>query len=574
MRRERDCQNGIAGLQPPRLRVGGQLFSVLKLLGPMIFDLIRKRNGNWKDDMLSGLTVALALVPEAIAFSFIAGVGPLVGLWAAVFMGLITSAFGGRPGMISGSTGAIAIVVAVVVRVGNEHGMAIGVRDLGIQYLFAVMMIAGLIQFLFGVLRLGRFIRLVPHPVMMGFVNGLAIVILIGQFGFFKMPLMEDGVAVMENGRKVMTWMDQDRIMVMGTLAFLTMAIIHFLPKLTNAVPSILVAILVVGGISYSGVVDTKTISDVLYEGWDSRELSASLPVISLPTDIPWQKEGVLFLIIGTAFSAAMVGIIESLMTLQLIDDMTETRGSGNRECLAQGGANLLSGLFGGMGGCAMIGQSLINIKSGGRGRWSGIVAALTLALFILIGADLIVEIPVAALVGVMIMVVIGTFEWSTLKTWGKVPLHDIFVIVAVTLITVFLHNLALAVLTGVVLSALVFAWESAKHVRLRRDDSQEGIRIYNLHGVLYFGSVREFSERLVPSNDPDEVIIDFKEARVADFSSLEALNALTERYKTAGKRIRLRHLSPSCAKLIDSASALVSVEMADDDPHYEPANF
>jgi SulP family sulfate permease len=551
-----------------------RFFSVLKLPLSMIFDLLRKRNGNWKDDTLSGLTVALALVPEAIAFSFIAGVGPLVGLWAAVFMGLITSAFGGRPGMISGSTGAIAIVVAVVVRVGNEHGMEMGVQDLGIQYLFAVIMIAGVIQVLFGVLRLGRFIRLVPHPVMMGFVNGLAIVILIGQFGFFKAPLMEDGVAVMENGRKVMTWMDQEKIMVMGILALLTMAIIHFFPKLTNAVPSILIAILVVGGISYSGIVDTKTISDVLYEGWDSRELSASLPVLSLPTDIPWQKEGVLFLIIGTAFSAAMVGIIESLMTLQLIDDMTETRGFGNRECLAQGGANFLSGIFGGMGGCAMIGQSLINIKSGGRGRWSGIVAAFTLALFILIGADLIVEIPVAALVGVMFMVVIGTFEWATLKTWGKVPFHDIFVIVAVTLITVFLHNLALAVLTGVVLSALVFAWESAKHVRLRRDDSKEGVRIYNLQGVLYFGSVREFSERLVPSNDPDEVIIDFKEARVADFSSLEALNALTGRYKMAGKRIRLRHLSPSCAKLIDSASALVSVEMADDDPHYEPANF
>lgn len=540
----------------------------------MIFDLIRKRNGNWKDDTLSGLTVALALVPEAIVFSFIAGVGPLVGLWAAVFMGLITSAFGGRPGMISGSTGAIAIVVAVVVRVGNEHGMAIGVEDLGLQYLFAVIMIAGLIQILFGLLRLGRFIRLVPHPVMMGFVNGLAIVILIGQFGFFKAPLMEDGVAVIENGRKVMTWMDQGKIMVMGGLALLTMTIIHFLPKVTNAVPSILVAILVVGGISYSGVVDTKTISDVLYEGWDSRELSDSLPVFSMPTDIPWQKDGVLLLIIGTAFSAAMVGIIESLMTLQLIDDMTETRGFGNRECLAQGSANFLSGIFGGMGGCAMIGQSLINIKSRGRGRWSGIVAALTLALFILIGGDLIVEIPVAALVGVMFMVVIGTFEWATLKTWGKVPFHDIFVIVAVTLITVFLHNLALAVLTGVILSALVFAWESAKHVRLRRDDSQQGVRIYNLHGVLYFGSVREFSERLIPSNDPDEVIIDFKEARVADFSSLEALNALTERYKTAGKSIRLRHLSPSCAKMINSASALVSVEMADDDPHYEPANL
>lgn len=540
----------------------------------MIFNLFKKQNGNWKDDTLSGLTVALALVPEAIAFSFIAGVGPLVGLWAAVFMGLITSAFGGRPGMISGSTGAIAIVVAIVVRVGNEHGKEIGVTDLGIQYLLAVIMIAGIIQILFGLARLGRFIRLVPHPVMMGFVNGLAIVILIGQFGFFKEPLMEGGVAVLENGQKVMTWMDTNDIMKMGGLALITMTIIHFLPKLTSAVPSILVAILVVGGISYSGLIDTKTISDVLFEGWGSRELSASFPELSLPTDIPWKREGVALLIIGTAFSAAMVGIIESLMTLQLIDDLTETRGSGNRESLAQGAANFLSGLFGGMGGCAMIGQSLINIKSGGRGRWSGIVAALTLAIFILIGGPLIVNIPVAALVGVMFMVVIGTFEWSTLKTFGRVPLSEIFVIGAVTLITVFMHNLALAVLTGVILSALVFAWESAKHVRLRRDDSQEGVRIYNLQGVLYFGSVREFGERLNPAADPDEVIIDFKEARVADFSSLEALNAITERYKIAGKRIRLRHLSHACAKMIDSADELVTVEVADDDPHYEPANI
>lgn len=540
----------------------------------MIFDLIRKRNGNWKDDTLSGLTVALALVPEAIAFSFIAGVGPLVGLWAAVFMGLITSAFGGRPGMISGSTGAIAIVVAVVVREGNAHGLELGVEDLGIQYLFAVIMIAGLIQILFGLARLGRFIRLVPHPVMMGFVNGLAIVILIGQFGFFKTPMIVDGAPVIENGQKVMTWMNQSNLMVMGGLALLTMAIIQFLPKLTSAVPSILVAILVVGGISFSGVIETKTISDVLFEGWGSRELSASLPVLSLPTDIPWGQKGVALLIIGTAFSAAMVGIIESLMTLQLIDDMTETRGSGNRECLAQGGANFLSGMFGGMGGCAMIGQSLINIKSGGRGRWSGIVAALTLAIFILVGGPLIVNIPVAALVGVMFMVVIGTFEWSTLKTFGRVPLSEIFVIVAVTLITVFMHNLALAVLTGVILSALVFAWESAKHVRLRRDDSQEGVRIYNLQGVLYFGSVREFAERLIPANDPEEVIIDFKEARVADFSSLEALNGVTERYKAAGKRIRLRHLSPACAKMIVSADAFVTVEVADDDPLYVPASL
>jgi len=540
----------------------------------MFFDLIRKRNGNWKDDTLSGLTVALALVPEAIAFSFIAGVGPLVGLWAAVFMGFITSSFGGRPGMISGSTGAIAIVVAVVVRVGNEHGQELGLEEqnLGLQYLFAVMMIAGGIQVLFGLARLGRFIRLVPHPVMMGFVNGLAIVILMGQFDFFKMPNPDYDPTVLGSEKRI--WMEQSGLITMGLLAALTMLIIHFFPKLTNAVPSILVAILVVGGISALGFFETKTIADVLYEGWGTRELSDSLPVLSLPTDIPWGKEGVALLIIGTAFSAAMVGIIESLMTLQLIDDMTETRGFGNRECLAQGGANFLSGLFGGMGGCAMIGQSLINIKSGGRGRWSGIVAALVLALFILVAGPLIVQIPVAALVGVMFMVVIGTFEWATLKTWGRVPSHDVFVIVAVTLITVFMHNLALAVLTGVILSALVFAWESAKHVRLRRDDRQEGVRIYNLQGVLYFGSVREFSERLVPSNDPDEVIIDFKDARVADFSSLEALNVITERYRGAGKRIRLRHLSPACVKMIDSASELVEVEVTDDDPHYEPARM
>ena len=538
----------------------------------MIFNLIRKRNGNWKDDTLSGLTVALALVPEAIAFSFIAGVGPLVGLWAAVFMGLVTSGFGGRPGMISGSTGAIAIVVAVVVRIGNEHGAGLGIERLGEQYLFAVMMIAGLIQALVGVARLGRFIRLVPHPVMMGFVNGLAIVILMGQFDFFKMPNPEYDPEVVGSVKRI--WMDQGGLISMGLLAALTMAIIQFFPKITKSVPSILVAILVVGGISSLGFFEAKTIADVLFEGSGSRELSSELPSLSWPGDIPWGQEGVMILIVGTAFSAAMVGIIESLMTLQLIDDMTETRGSGNRECLAQGGANFLSGLFGGMGGCAMIGQSLINIKSGGRGRWSGIVAALTLAIFILIGGPVIVKIPIAALVGVMFMVVIGTFEWATLKTWGRVPFHDIFVILAVTLITVFMHNLALAVFTGVILSALVFAWESAKHVRLRRDDSQEGVRIYNLQGVLYFGSVREFGERLIPSNDPDEVIIDFKDARVADFSSLEALNAITERYAAAGKRMRLRHLSPACQKMIKNAGGLVEVEVADDDPHYEPARI
>ncbi|MGC6427547.1 MAG: SulP family inorganic anion transporter [Akkermansiaceae bacterium] len=538
----------------------------------MILDLIRKRNGNWKDDTLSGLTVALALVPEAIAFSFLAGVDPLVGLWAAVFMGFITASVGGRPGMISGATGAIAIVAGKVVEAGNARGAEVGISDLGMQYLFATIMIAGVIQILFGVAKLGRFIRLVPHPVMIGFVNGLAIVILIGQFGFFKMPNPAFDPSNADSTAQI--WMERGDIMVMGIIAAVTMAIIFFLPKFTNAAPSILVAILVTGCASFFGLFDTKTISDVLYEGWKIKELSNDLPIPALPTDIEWRGDGVLLLILGTAFSVAMVGIIESLMTMQLIDDMTETRGQGNRECLAQGSANFLSGLFGGMGGCAMIGQSLINIKSGGRGRWSGIVAALTLAIFIVVGGPVIIQIPVAALVGVMFMVVIGTFEWSSLKTFGKVPFSEIIVIVAVTVITVLTDNLAIAVFTGVILSALVFAWESAKHVRLRRDDSQEGVRIYNLQGVLYFGSVREFAERLVPANDPGEVIIDFKDARVADFSSLEALNGVAARYKNAGKRIRLRHLSPACAKMIDQADAFVTVEVAEDDPHYEPANL
>ncbi|MGJ8695061.1 MAG: SulP family inorganic anion transporter [Verrucomicrobiaceae bacterium] len=537
----------------------------------MIFNLIKKQNGNWKDDTLSGLTVALALVPEAIAFSFIAGVDPLVGLWAAVFMGFITSSFGGRPGMISGATGAIAVVVGKVVEIGNVAGLERGVEDLGLQYLFMTLMVAGVIQILFGIGKLGRFIRLVPHPVMMGFVNGLAIVILMSQFDSFKMPNPDFDPEIVGSLKRI--WMEQNAIVMMGVLAAITMAIIQFLPKLTNVVPSILVAILVVGGASYFGLFETKTIEDVLKNGGGDGTLKGSFPLPAWPSDIIWNKETTLLIVI-TAFSAAMVGIIESLMTLQLIDDMTETRGKGNKECLAQGSANFLSGLFGGMGGCAMIGQSLINIKSGGRGRWSGIVAALALAIFIMVGGPVIVHIPVAALVGVMFMVVIGTFEWSTLKTWGRVPLSEIFVILAVTLITVFMHNLALAVFVGVILSALVFAWESAKHVRMRRDDSQEGVRIYNLQGVLYFGSVREFAERLVPSNDPDEVIIDFKDARVADFSSLEALNGLTERYKNAGKRVRLRHLSPACQKMINTADSFVTVEVAEDDPHYEPANI
>ncbi len=525
----------------------------------MIFNLFVKKNGNWKDDSLSGLTVALALVPEAIAFSFIAGVDPIVGLWSAVFLGLITSAFGGRPGMISGATGAIAVVVAKVVEIGNATGLEQGVDNLGMQYLVATLVLAGVIQALVAVLKLGRFIRLVPHPVMMGFVNGLAILILLAQFDSFRAV---DG-----------SWLPSLQLMVMGGLALFTMAVIQFFPKITQAIPSILVAILVVTLLSFFNLVDTKTVGDVLFEGTGSAQLSGLLPMLAWPQDIIWNRETML-LIGGVAATAAMVGLIESLMTLQLIDDLTETRGQGNRECFAQGSANVLSGLFGGMGGCAMIGQSLINIKSGGRGRTSGLVAAGALMVLIMVGGPVITSIPIAALVGVMFMVVIGTFEWATFSTVGKVPASEILVIVVVTLITVVMHNLALAVLVGVIVSALVFAWESAQHVYLNPHDTAEGERIYNLQGVLYFGSVREFSERMSPATDPDDVIIDFKEARVADYSSMEALNALTERYRVAGKRLRLRHLSPECRKLITTAGHLIVIEEAEDDPHYSLARL
>jgi sulfate permease, SulP family len=518
-----------------------------------MFELFTKKRGNWKDDILSGLTVGLALVPEAIAFSFVIGVPPLVGLWAAVFMGFITSAFGGRPGMISGATGAVVVVLGKALTHGNLQG-----EGLGMQFLFASVMLAGVLQILFGLAKLGRFIRLVPHPVMMGFVNGLAILIFGSQLQSFKDTAGH--------------WLPAPQLTVMGGLVLLTMLIIHFLPKLTRAVPSSLVAIVSVGLISFFWV-DTKTVADVLFEGTGSSVLSGSFPLPALPTDIVWTWAN--FKVIATVgLTVAMVGIIESLMTLQLVDDLTETRGRGDRECLAQGGANILSGLFGGMGGCAMIGQSLINIKSGGRGRTSGIVAAVALAFFIMVGGPVIGRIPVAALVGVMFMVVIGTFEWATFSTFGRVPASEIVVILVVTLITMFLHNLALAVFAGVIVSALVFAWESARHVRIHPSDAESGVRIYDVQGLLFFGSVREFSESFAPQTDPEEVIIDFKHARVCDFSSMEALNTMTERYKNAGKRVRLRHLSPECRRLLKTAEPLVVVEVAEDDPHYMPARI
>lgn len=526
-----------------------------------MFHLFTKKNGNLKDDSLSGLTVALALVPEAIAFSFIAGVNPLIGLWAAVFMGFITATCGGRPGMISGATGAIAVVAGKAVQYGDQLG-----DGLGLQFLFAVIMVAGVIQVTFGLLKLGRFIRLVPHPVMIGFVNGLAIVICMGQFGFFKKFSHLD-----DQGNRVMEWMQGSQLGILIGLIVLTMAIIHFFPKLTKVLPSTLAAIIVVGVIA-AFLPDARTIENVLRDGGGDGTLSGSFPVPTWPSDIAWAEHWPF--ILKTAFIVAMVGIIESLMTLQLIDEITETRGQGNRECVAQGGANFLSGLFGGMGGCAMIGQSLINIKSGGRGRTSGIVAAVSLALFIMVGGPIIVQIPIAALVGVMFMVVIGTFEWSTFKSFGKVAPSEMFIIITVTLVTAILHDLALAVFVGVILSALVFAWESSKHITVTMHKDQAEERIYGVEGLLYFGSVREFSDKFQARSDVPNIVIDFEEARVCDLSGLEAINALGERYRNAGKTLHVRHLSPDCRQMLKKAGTLVNIEVLPDDPHYSVARI
>ncbi len=525
----------------------------------MFSDFFRKKNGNWKDDTLSGLTVALALVPEAIAFSFLAGVSPVIGLWSAVFVGFITASLGGRPGMISGATGAIAIVAAKAVDLGEQAGG----EEMGLKYLFVTLVLAGIIQFGAGLLKLGRFIRLVPHPVMIGFVNGLAIVIAVGQLGFFQ-----KFVGMNEEGTRMMDWLQGPQLALMIGLVIASMAIIHFLPKLTKAVPSALAAIILIGTLGYFGVFDARTIADVLRDGGGDGTLSNAFPMPANFAGIPWDW-AFFKSILPIALTIALVGLIESLMTLQLIDEMTETRGHGNRECLAQGGANVLSGLFGGMGGCAMIGQSLINIRSGGRGRTSGIVAALALAVFVLFAGPVIVQIPIAALVGVMFMVVIGTFEWSSLRTFGKVPASEILVIVAVTLVTVFMHNLALAVFVGVILSALVFAWESSRHVHVEVVSESEDEKLYSLEGLLYFGSVRDFADHFQARSDVPSIVIDFARARVCDLSGIEAINALTERYRKAGKRLRLRHLSKDCARMLERADALIDIEVAEDDPDY-----
>ena len=502
-----------------------------------------------KNDVLSGLTVALALVPEAVAFAFVAGVEPMVGLYGAFMMGIITALFGGRPGMISGATGAMAVVMVALVA---QHG---------IEYLFAAVLLTGLIQISAGVLRLGKFIRLVPYPVMLGFVNGLAIVIFLAQLQQFQV--------VGENGE--LGWMSGQPLAIMIGLIALTMAIIHFLPKLTVAVPASLAAIVVVTLLVIGLDLDSRSVVDVLRElsGNAQATLAGGLPSFHIPlVPLTWET---LQIILPFSIILAGVGLIESLLTLNLIDELTETRGRGNKECVGQGLGNTVNGLFGGMGGCAMIGQSMININSGGKGRLSGISAALFLLGFILFASDLIEMIPVAALVGVMFIVVVGTFEWSTFRMFGKVPKADMFTAVLVAVVTV-LTDLAIAVIVGVIVSALVFAWEHAKQMGAKAHINDQGTKVYELSGPLFFGSVHAFSELFDPRNDPDDVVIDFYDSRVADHSGIEAIDALAERYQRAGKTLHLKHLSEECQRLLDSAGSLVEVNRLED-PVYHVAD-
>lgn len=514
-----------------------------------LFDFSQKVN--YKTEILSGLTVSLALVPEAVAFAMIAGFSPLIGLYAAFMVGLITSIFGGRPGMISGATGAVAVIFGGLVHELEVLGITNEVEIL--PYVFATVILAGVMQILFGVLRLGKFIRLVPHSVMFGFVNGLAIIIFTAQFSSFY-----------KGGNHDLGLLETGPFMVMLGLVLLTMLIIWGLPKLTKAVPSSLAAILVVTAIVIGFDINTLTIAETLREG---QSIKGGFPPFTLGS-IPVSME-TFWLVLPYAAIFAGVGLIESLLTLNLVDEITQTRGRSNKEAVAQGTANILSGMFSGMGGCAMIGQSLINTSNGARARLSGIVAAVMLLVFIMFGSSLIEKLPMASLVGLMFMVAIGTFEWASFKVFNKMPKSDIFVMLVVTLVTVFLHNLALAVLIGVIISALVFAWDNAKRIRARKSMDDDGVKHYEIYGPLFFGSIAVFNEKFDVQNDPEEVIIDFQESRIVDMSAIEALNKLTERYKTAGKHVHLKHLSADCRKLLKNAEAVIDVNVMED-PTYK----
>jgi SulP family sulfate permease len=501
--------------------------------------------GRLRIELLSGLTVALALVPEAVAFAFVAGVHPLVGLYAAFMVGLITAVLGGRPGMISGATGALAVVMVALVA---KHG---------VEYLFATVVLMGLIQIFAGIMRWGKFIRLVPHPVMLGFVNGLAIVIFLAQLTQFKVPGTAEATGHGTSGGE---WLTGIPLYTMLGLVALTMAVIWVMPRITRVIPAPLAGIVVVAAVVIGFGIDVPRVGDLA-------SIQGGLPPFHIPA-VPLNLE-TLEIILPYAVILAAIGLIESLLTLNLVGEMTGQRGGASQECVAQGVANTVTGFFGGMGGCAMIGQSMINVKSGGRTRIAGIAAALFLLSFILFASPLIEQIPLAALVGVMFMVVIGTFAWNSVRILTRVPRIDAFVILLVTAVTV-VEDLAVAVVVGVIVSALAYAWGNATRIRAQTHITPEGAKVYRVQGPLFFGSSDGFAELFDVSGDPSKVIVDFADSRVADQSALQAIEAVAGKYEAAGKSLQLRHLSRDCHRLLKRAGHLM-VD-SDDDPDYEIA--
>lgn len=488
---------------------------------------------NYKNEVLAGLTVAMTMMPESLSFAILAGFPPLVGLYAAFIMGLVTSVFGGRPGLVSGGAGATVVVLMALMK---SHGL---------EYVFAAVALAGAVQIIVGIFKLGKFIRLVPQPVMYGFVNGLAVIIFMAQLQQFK---------TIVNGHE--TWLSGTPLLIMGGLVALAIAIILILPRFTKAVPPSLVAIIVVFALVLVFGIHTKTVKDIA-------AVSGGFPPFHIPA-VPFSAD-TLKVIFPYSLIMAGVGLTEGLLTLSLVDEMTVTHGNSNRECVAQGTANILNGFFFGMGGCPMIAQTLVNLSAGARARLSGIIASLTILCIILFASPIIERVPMAALTGVMIMVAVGTFEWISLRIINKMPRHDVFVGILVAVVTIWLHNLALAVLIGVIISALVFAWESAKRIRARKYIDDAGVKHYEVYGPLFFGSVTAFNQKFDVVGDPQEVIIDFKESRVADMSAIEALNKLTERYNKEGKTLHLRHLSEDCRRLLKNADEVIEVNIIED---------
>jgi len=499
-----------------------------------LFDFSQKIN--FKNEILAGFTVAMTMIPESLSFAILAGLSPLTGLYAAFLMGLVTAVLGGRPGMVSGGAGATVVTLISLIQ---SHRT---------EYVFAAVALAGSLQILVGVFRLGKFIRLVPQPVMYGFVNGLAVIIFMAQMEQFKITTTT-GTG----------WLTGSALYTMIGLTLLTIFIVLLFPRITKAVPASLVAIIVLFAVVSGFGIETKTVKDIA-------SVSGSLPRFHLPY-VPFSFE-TFNIIFPYALVMGGVGLIESLLTLNVVDEITGTRGRGNKECIAQGTANMVNGVFTGMGGCAMIAQSFVNLSAGSRARLSGIIAALTILAIILFGAPIIERVPMAALVGVMIMVAIGTFEWISLRIINKMPLHDVITGILVTVITVWLHNLALAVLIGVIISALIFAWESAKRIRARKYIDKDGIRHYEIYGPLFFGSVTAFADKFDVQGDPDEVIIDFRDSRITDMSAIDAINKLTERYHKEGKKLHLRHLSQDCLALLKNAESVIDVNLIED-PEY-----